>query len=35
MSPEQLIVGRDLGYAVKGNQLLDHIDLEIGHRRIL
>ncbi len=35
MTPEQLIVGRDLGVHVGGRELIRHIDLEVLRRRIL
>ena len=35
MTPEQLIVGRDLGVDVRGRELIRHIDLEVLRHRIL
>jgi hypothetical protein len=35
MTPEQLIIGRDLGVNVRGRELIRHIDLEVLRRRIL
>ena len=35
MTPEQLIIGRDLGVDVRGRELIRHIDLEVLRRRIL
>jgi zinc transport system ATP-binding protein len=35
VTPEQLIVGRDLGVTVKGRALIQHIDLELVRGRIV
>lgn len=35
MTPEQLVVGRDLGVTVKGRQILRHVDLDVMRGRIL
>ena len=35
MTPEQLIIGRDLGVNVRGRELIRHIDLDVMRRRIL
>jgi len=35
MTPDQLLVGKDLGVTVKGRQLIRNIDLEVTRRRIL